>query len=348
MYKNLYIYFRYLKFCFNYYNLVLVRSERIYQNNFFKNNVNVKKTFNQNFMLEVHWSFLNRKTSYNLGFSSTFFNFKTNFFFFNFLEDYFYLQKKNSIVSNFSISSSDRKNSRKLWKYKFVSVVLNFSDWSIFFKNSVKKSKILFLFGSSHPLQSINFQSLKQYDIDIYNKNDIDFRVDIEDNGAMNQNKSILLSEIFFFNNGYDHDSNVDNKVFSFFFFKIFSKSNFFSANRHLFKYPTVFSFLFFVNYPFFFKNNFFVLSSTLNLNVSSNFFFDKSCLDGVHSMSHFDLFFLRFMCACFACSNYIFSYLNFFVNASMLFPYGIAEKKKKRYFKKLMEKKPNKKVVEF
>ena len=245
MYKNLYVFFKYLKFYYNYYNLILLRSERLFQNNFFRNEINTSRSFNVNFLLDLHWSFLNRKVSYDLGFSSLFFTFKTNDFFFNFLSDYFSFEKKNSLITNFFVSSSDRKNSRKLWKYKFVSCVINLSDWSIFFKNNVKKTKMLFLFGASHPLQNVNFQNLKHYEFDAYNKNEIDFNVEVSENNIMNQNKTILLSEFFFFNNNHDCDLDIDNKVFSFFFFKVFSKSNSFSSNKKLFKQPALFSLFF-------------------------------------------------------------------------------------------------------
>lgn len=347
MYKNLYIFFKYLKFNYNYYNLVLVRSERLFQNAFFTNNVNSQKSFNLNFVLDHHWSFLNRKTSYSLGFSSSFFNFKTTDFFFNFLSSHFCFQKLTNVISTLSISSSDGKNSRKLWKFKLVSVLLNFFDWSIFFKNGIKKAKALFLFGSTHPLQSINLQRLKSYDLDTYNKNDINFNVDISDNNAMNQSKNLLLSEIFFINNDYISDLDVFDKTFSFFFFKIFSTSKLFNAGRPLFGQPVILSFYFFVNYPYYFKNNFFKLVNVKDFNVSINFFFDKNKLDGVSTLSNLDVIFLKYAVANFSKNNNTLAsgYSLFLTNVSLLFFYGIAKKKKKCYFKKCVKKNSNKKV---
>lgn len=347
MYKNLYIFFKYLKFNYNYYNLILVRSERLFQNTFFVNNVNSQKSFNLNFMLDHHWSFLNRKTSYNLGFSSSFYNFKTTDFFFNFLSSHFCFQNPTNVISALSISSSDRKNSRKLWKFKLVSVLLNFFDWSVFFKNSIKKSKALFLFGSTHPLQNINLQRLKSYEMDAYNKNDIEFNVDISDNNIMNQSKSLLLSEIFFINNDYACDLDIFNKTFSFFFFKIFSTSKLFNSNSFLFGQPTVLSFYFFVNYPYYFKNNFFKLVSVRDFNVSANFFFDKDKLDGVSTLSNFDVIFLKYAVVNFSRNSHILAsnYSLFLINISLLFFYGTAKKKKKCYFKKCVKKNPNKKI---
>lgn len=348
MYKNLYIFFKYLKFYYNHYNLVVVRSERIYQNSFFVNNIITSRSFNLNFYLDTHWSFLNRKTSYSLGFSSSFFSFKTNDFFFNFLSKFFDFKSSCGAVSSFSISSSDRKNSRKLWKYRFVSVILNFSDWSIFFKNSIKKSKILFLFGASHPLQNLNFQDLKQSELESYNNSEVSFNVDISEGTVLNLNKRLLFSEFFFYNNSYGCDMVIDSNVFSFFLFKAFSVSSVFYKNKILFKQPLILSFFFLINYPYFFKNNYFALESVKDFNVSSNFFFDKSGPSGLCNLSSFNLILLKSVNCLFFKNNNgsVIGYYNFFIAINLLFSYGITKKKTKRYFKKFMKKKPNKKIV--
>ena len=208
-----------LKFYYYYYNIILYNSKRVYLNNFFKNNVFVKKSLNLNFYLNKFWVLNNKQSWYYLGFTSILFTFKTKSFFFKYLNNYFNFYKNDSLFDNFLISSDSLKNSKKNWKYKYASFFLNIFDWSLFFKKNLNKSKFLFLFASNHPLQNLSFRYFKKYDFDEYNDDNLDFNLDISENSSLNYNKNFLLSEFFFFNNKLEYDLDIDNSFFLFFFY---------------------------------------------------------------------------------------------------------------------------------
>ena len=200
MYKNLFALFTSLKFYYYYYNLILVNTKRLYDNNFFKNSISPMNSFNNNFFSQSHWDFSNKQSWYYIGLNGLLFTFKTKQFFFKYLTSNFLFSKQNSMFNITSVSCSSEKNSKNFWKYRYINVLLNFCDWSKLYRNSVIKSKMLFLFGASHPIQNIKFRSLRKYEFDAYNDDSIQFNVDISENSDLNYSKKMLLSELFFFN----------------------------------------------------------------------------------------------------------------------------------------------------
>ena len=160
---------------------------------------------------------------------------------------------------------------------------MNFCDWSKLYRNSVIKSKMLFLFGASHPIQNIKFRSLRKYEFDAYNDDSIQFNVDISENSDLNYSKKMLLSELFFFNNSIEYALDVNNDFLILFVIRVFSSSSIFNSNRFLFNAPLIFNFYTFLFYPYSYKNDHFLLENIEDSRVVSDHFFDKS----IHGLSN-------------------------------------------------------------
>lgn len=319
-----------LKFYYYYYNIILYNSKRVYLNNFFKNNVFVKKSLNLNFYLNKFWVLNNKQSWYYLGFTSILFTFKTKSFFFKYLNNYFNFYKNDSLFDNFLISSDSLKNSKKNWKYKYASFFLNIFDWSLFFKKNLNKSKFLFLFASNHPLQNLSFRYFKKYDFDEYNDDNLDFNLDISENSSLNYNKNFLLSEFFFFNNKLEYDLDIDNSFFLFFFIKSNPSSNLLNYNKNLFKFTVFFNFYYLVFYPYYFTNNSFFLDNSEDSRLTNSLYFDNFFYPIESSILLFGLNL-----------NYIYlkkkkimflNYLSFMFLLNIMYFYGFTEKKKKYY----------------
>ena len=283
MYKNLFALFTSLKFYYYYYNLILVNTKRLYDNNFFKNSISPMNSFNNNFFSQSHWDFSNKQSWYYIGLNGLLFTFKTKQFFFKYLTSNFLFSKQNSMFNITSVSCSSEKNSKNFWKYRYINVLLNFCDWSKLYRNSVIKSKMLFLFGASHPIQNIKFRSLRKYEFDAYNDDSIQFNVDISENSDLNYSKKMLLSELFFFNNSIEYALDVNNDFLILFVIRVFSSSSIFNSNRFLFNAPLIFNFYTFLFYPYSYKNDHFLLENIEDSRVVSDHFFDKS----IHGLSN-------------------------------------------------------------
>lgn len=266
-----------LKFYYYHYNIILLNSTRLYENNFFKNSLLINKSLNINFFFKNYLSLNDKQSWYYIGINSFFFTFKTLDYFFNHIKFNFEFNSSSSIFNKFMGSNSLEKNSKNLWKYKYVNVLLNFFDWSFFFKNNFKKSKMLFLFANTHPIQNMSFKYLKKYDFDDYNLNELNFNVSISNNNLINYNKSFLLSEFFFYNNVQEYTSYINNNFFLFFFIKSQPCSSLFNFNKNLFKFSALFNFYFLVHFPYYYDDSYFIFNKVSDNRCISTLFFDKS-----------------------------------------------------------------------
>ena len=289
MYKNLTVLFNSLKFYYYYYNLILLNTKKLYDNNFFKNEIISKSTFNSNFFFQKYWDLSNKHSWYYIGLNGLFFTFKTKRFFFKYISNHFLLNKPNSLLDISLGSNSSEKNSKNLWKYRYTNVFLNFCDWSSFYRNNIIKSKILFIFGASSPIQLPVFKSLKKYDFDDYNDDSLDFNVSISNNSDLNYNKKLLLSEFFFFNNNLKYEIDIDNDFLMLFLVKVYSPSSFFINHKIFFKNYLFLNFYTLLFYPYIYNDGYFKFIKNTDSRVLINTFADKN-IQGIVNFINFDM----------------------------------------------------------
>jgi len=298
----------------------------MYLNKFYKNNLVISRSLNLNFFLNKFWVLNDKQNWYFLGLNSLLFTFKSKDFFFNYIQKYFFFNNINSLFNNFLGSSSSEKNSKNFWKYNYINVLLNFFDWSVFFKKNVNKTKFLFLYASTHPIQNISFKYFKKYEFDEYNDDSINFNVDLSENTDINYNKKFLLSEFFFFNNKLIYDLDIDNSFFLFFLIKSHNCSNLFIYNKFMLKFNIFFNFYSLIYYPYYFDNNLFHSNNDVDNRLNSTLFFDKFMyhLDNNIEPFCYNINYLYFKKDIIISEDFIL-FLNLF---NLLYLYGFTKKK--------------------
>jgi hypothetical protein len=326
MNKVLPVLFSSLKFYYYYYNIILFNSKRVYCNKFYKNTIMLSKTINLNFFINKFWILNNKQNWYFLGLNGLLFTFKSKPFFFKYIQNYYSFDKCNSIFNNFIGSSSSEKNSKNLWKYKYVNVLLNFFDWSVFFKKNINKTKFLFIFAATHPIQNISFKYFKKYEFDEYNDNEINFNLDLSENSDINFNKKFLLSEFFFFNNKVEYDLDIDNSFFLFFLIKSRSCSNLFKYNNYMLNFNIFLNFYYLIYYPYYFEDNMFFYNIDFNNRNDITLFFDKFIypIENSVEVKDFNFNYTFFKIKLVICEDYIL-FTNLF---NLLYLYGFTKKK--------------------
>jgi hypothetical protein len=140
---------------------------------------------------------------------------------------------------------------------------------------------MLFLHSYSQPMQNILFKKFKKYEFDSYNDNDLNFNIDISNVSELNYLKSLLLPELFFFENrfGIEELGDLNLEFILFFFINSKSLKSVFNSNKGLFFNLSLINFMLSQFYPYFYNVESCMLEKHFDEDsrFESNFFFDNS-----------------------------------------------------------------------